>query len=216
MGRARCIPGCDPDNPALPILSSTCDDSIFRASDGRGWALRNDVDLVTGQLVMEYIGEVITGDEVDLRMEEYEGKRHTYLLKLNHEEFIDSTRCLHLEVLAFGSACIWLSYRARQGLLDVVVSRLCVCEPITLDFPTLQPQTIRLHSNDMAGARACRKSNLARFINHCCEPNCVMQKWNVGGVQRVGLFAKYSIPAGMSAPVAALGMSSMQRLSLHA
>jgi hypothetical protein len=41
---------------------------------------------------MEYIGEVITGDEVDMRMEEYEGKRHTYLLKLNHEEFIDSTR----------------------------------------------------------------------------------------------------------------------------
>ena len=106
--------------------------SIFLASNGRGWALRNDVPLVTGQLVMEYIGEVITGDEVDKRMEEYKGKRHTYLLKLNHEEFIDSTR----------------------------------------------------------------KSNLARFINHCCEPNCVMQKWNVGGVQRVGLFAKYPIPEG--------------------
>jgi hypothetical protein len=45
-----------------------------------------------GQLVMEYIGEVITGDEVDMRMKEYKGKRHTYLLKLNHEEFIDSTR----------------------------------------------------------------------------------------------------------------------------
>ena len=38
---------------------------------------------------------------------------------------------------------------------------------------------------------------MARFINHCCEPNCVMQKWNVGGVQRVGLFAKYPIPAGL-------------------
>lgn len=24
-----------------------------------------------------------------------------------------------------------------------------------------------------------------------------MQKWNVGGVQRVGLFAKYPIPAGV-------------------
>ena len=62
------------------------------ASNGRGWALRNDEPLVTGQMVMEYTGEVISGDEVDLRMSEYAGKRHTYLLKLNNEEFIDSTR----------------------------------------------------------------------------------------------------------------------------
>jgi hypothetical protein len=66
--------------------------SLFLASNGRGWALRNDHDLVTGQLVMEYVGEVITGEEVDMRMTEYKGKRHTYLLKLNTDEFIDSTR----------------------------------------------------------------------------------------------------------------------------
>lgn len=41
---------------------------------------------------MEYIGEVISGEEVDMRSKEYMGKRHTYLLKLNHDEFIDSTR----------------------------------------------------------------------------------------------------------------------------
>lgn len=66
--------------------------SIFLASNGRGWALRNDEALVTGQLVMEYVGEVISGEEVDMRSKEYMGKRHTYLLKLNHDEFIDSTR----------------------------------------------------------------------------------------------------------------------------
>lgn len=25
------------------------------------------------------------------------------------------------------------------------------------------------------------KGNLARFINHSCEPNCITQKWNVLG-----------------------------------
>ncbi|EKX45346.1 hypothetical protein GUITHDRAFT_61291, partial [Guillardia theta CCMP2712] len=106
--------------------------SIFLAKNGRGWALRNDEDLRQGQLVMEYIGEVISGEEVSRRMEEYAGKRHTYMLKLNQEEFIDSTR----------------------------------------------------------------KANLARFINHCCEPNCEMQKWYVGNKQCVALFAKYFIPSG--------------------
>jgi hypothetical protein len=28
---------------------------------------------------------------------------------------------------------------------------------------------------------ASRMSNLARFMNHSCEPNCVTQKWNVDG-----------------------------------
>jgi hypothetical protein len=76
--------------PIADVCENVC--SLFLASNGRGWALRNDHDLVTGQLVMEYVGEVITGEEVDMRMTEYKGKRHTYLLKLNTDEFIDSTR----------------------------------------------------------------------------------------------------------------------------
>jgi hypothetical protein len=62
----------------------------------------------------------------------YAGKRHTYMLKLNADEYVDST---------------------RMGCL-------------------------------------------ARFINHCCEPNCVMQRWIVGRRQVVALFAKHHIPAG--------------------
>lgn len=33
------------------------------------------------------------------------------------------------------------------------------------------------------------RGNVARFMNHSCEPNCETQKWNVNGVTRVGLFA---------------------------
>ncbi|CAH2059654.1 unnamed protein product, partial [Iphiclides podalirius] len=38
------------------------------------------------------------------------------------------------------------------------------------------------------------KGNLARFMNHCCEPNCETQKWTVLGDIRVGLFALRDIP----------------------
>lgn len=38
------------------------------------------------------------------------------------------------------------------------------------------------------------KGNLARFMNHSCEPNCETQKWVVNGLMRVGLFAITDIP----------------------
>ena len=37
------------------------------------------------------------------------------------------------------------------------------------------------------------KGNVARFINHSCNPNCVTQKWNVMGEVFVGIFAKKDI-----------------------
>ena len=38
--------------------------------------------------------------------------------------------------------------------------------------------------------------NLARFINHSCQPNCITQKWSVSNDIRVGIFATSDIPAG--------------------
>lgn len=40
------------------------------------------------------------------------------------------------------------------------------------------------------------KGNLARFMNHSCQPNCETQKWTVGGDTRVGLFAIEDVAAG--------------------
>ncbi|XP_065084451.1 nuclear receptor binding SET domain protein isoform X2 [Ochlerotatus camptorhynchus] len=40
------------------------------------------------------------------------------------------------------------------------------------------------------------KGNLARFINHSCEPNCETMLWKVGGAQAVGLFAIKDLKAG--------------------
>lgn len=39
------------------------------------------------------------------------------------------------------------------------------------------------------------KGNLARFMNHSCQPNCETQKWTVNGDTRVGLFALCDVPA---------------------
>ncbi|XP_076862293.1 histone-lysine N-methyltransferase, H3 lysine-36 specific [Brachyhypopomus gauderio] len=41
------------------------------------------------------------------------------------------------------------------------------------------------------------KGNQARFMNHCCQPNCETQKWTVNGDTRVGLFALEDVPAGV-------------------
>ena len=38
----------------------------------------------------------------------------------------------------------------------------------------------------------------ARFINHNCDPNCEIQKWNVLGCWRIGIFAKRDIAVGVS------------------
>lgn len=40
------------------------------------------------------------------------------------------------------------------------------------------------------------KGNIARFINHSCEPNCITQKWNVLGEVVVGIFAIKDIQLG--------------------
>ena len=40
------------------------------------------------------------------------------------------------------------------------------------------------------------KGNMARFINHSCDPNCETQKWNVLGETCVGIFATRDIEVG--------------------
>jgi len=43
---------------------------------------------------------------------------------------------------------------------------------------------------------ASRKGNLARFINHSCNPNCQTQKWVVRGELRIAIFASKDIEEG--------------------
>jgi serine/threonine protein kinase len=40
------------------------------------------------------------------------------------------------------------------------------------------------------------KGGKARFINHSCEPNCVVHRWKVNGILRAAIFATKNIEAG--------------------
>ncbi|XP_062078486.1 histone-lysine N-methyltransferase ASHR3 [Humulus lupulus] len=40
------------------------------------------------------------------------------------------------------------------------------------------------------------KGNSSRFLNHSCNPNCILEKWQVEGETRVGVFAARSIEVG--------------------
>ncbi|XP_039686495.1 histone-lysine N-methyltransferase ASHR3 isoform X1 [Medicago truncatula] len=40
------------------------------------------------------------------------------------------------------------------------------------------------------------KGNTSRFLNHSCDPNCVLEKWQVDGETRIGVFAGRSIEVG--------------------
>jgi len=43
---------------------------------------------------------------------------------------------------------------------------------------------------------ARKRGGLARYINHSCEPNCIVNRWKVKGILRAGIFALREIAAG--------------------
>jgi len=51
-----------------------------------------------------------------------------------------------------------------------------------------------LDSNVYLDAR--RKGSVARYINHSCSPNCVVERWKVRGILRAGIFASEDISKG--------------------
>jgi len=53
---------------------------------------------------------------------------------------------------------------------------------------------LALDSKHMIDAH--RAGSECRFVNHSCDPNCEMMKWNVKGLYRMALFAKKDILAG--------------------
>eukprot|EP01138_Halocafeteria_seosinensis_P004665 gb/GECG01004771.1/.p1 GENE.gb/GECG01004771.1/~~gb/GECG01004771.1/.p1 ORF type:complete len:1590 (+),score=252.34 gb/GECG01004771.1/:1-4770(+) len=98
---------------------------------GNGLFLCEPAD--AGDFLIEYVGEVISENEYNSRMDKYrqEKRKHFYMLQIRKQEYID----------------------------------------------------------------ACQKGNVARFINHSCEPNCRTEVWHVGKEERVGIFAIRDIRA---------------------
>jgi hypothetical protein len=43
---------------------------------------------------------------------------------------------------------------------------------------------------------ATKKGCLSRFVNHSCNPNCILQKWQIGNRHRIGLFTLRDVQPG--------------------
>lgn len=43
---------------------------------------------------------------------------------------------------------------------------------------------------------ATKKGNLARFINHCCDPNCYAKIINFGNMKKIIIYSKREIAVG--------------------
>ena len=100
---------------------------------GKGWGLVPINPIMKGDLVQEYIGEVIDTKEKERRLlewtEEHPNDTNFYVMELSPGWFVD----------------------------------------------------------------ARHEANLSRFINHSCDPNCILLKINVGGYVRNAVFAKRDI-----------------------
>jgi len=101
-------------------------------TEKKGWGVKTNRFIQPGELVIEYVGEVIDKKTWEARKKKMTRYDHMYFMALNQSEIVD----------------------------------------------------------------ASRKGNLARFINHACDPNLQVEKWYVHRIPRLGLFAKTQIAEG--------------------
>jgi SET domain-containing protein len=101
-------------------------------TDGKGWGVMSTRNIEQGELVVEYVGEVIDHDTWESRKAKLWRFDHMYFMTLNRTEIVDATE----------------------------------------------------------------RGNIARFINHSCDPNLQVEKWYVNRTPRLGLWAKRPIVAG--------------------
>ena len=50
---------------------------------------------------------------------------------------------------------------------------------------------MKVRNNEVIDAG--QKGGLMRFVNHSCDPNCIVEKWLVAGEERCGIFAQRPI-----------------------
>ena len=70
---------------------------------------------------------------------------------------------------------------------------LAVSKGYLSDVPNME-YIMRLEGDTYIDAR--HQGNYARFINHSCDPNCIVKKWKVNGITRICIFAKKAIQPG--------------------
>ena len=190
---------CDDDNCALSSLraSDHCKNRAFTDHSGgrvtapvekywydvKGWGLRATADMHEGVFVIEYLGEVINNKECKRRIVK-EDKRAARSLKrvLESSQPAQEANKHHgKHKKAKTTAAREESGEGGDGGANDGAPRsnyyfMAVEDDVILD--------------------ASSKGSIARFINHSCDANCVIQKWTVGDELRIGIFTQRKIRQG--------------------
>jgi len=147
--------------------------------DVKGWGLRATADMEAGVFVIEYLGEVINNKECKKRIDK-EDKRAERSRKraLQHDQHAKSK---NKKVKTAAGQEENSEAGGDNGGEDDGAPRsnyyfMAVVDDVILD--------------------ASSKGSIARFINHSCDANCVIQKWTVGDELRIGIFTQRKIRQG--------------------
>ncbi|KAJ0076620.1 hypothetical protein Patl1_35914 [Pistacia atlantica] len=94
---------------------------VFQTAQGKGWGLRTLEDMEKGTFVCEYVGEIVTNQELHERNEESWGEEHTYPVLLDadwaSERHLKDEEALCLDATKFGNVARFINHRCNDANL---------------------------------------------------------------------------------------------------
>ncbi|KAF6168842.1 hypothetical protein GIB67_041726 [Kingdonia uniflora] len=119
---------CPLERPKKEDLPEPCNGHlVFLTSEGKGWGLRTLEDLPKGTFVCEYVGEVLTNNELHERNRLSNGKtRHTYPVLLDadwgSEGVLKDEEALCLDATVYGNVARFINHRCfDSNMVEVPV-----------------------------------------------------------------------------------------------
>lgn len=112
------------------ILRS-CSLEVFTAGNGKGYGLRTNFPISKGSFVIEYVGEVLTMSEVELRRKKH-GEEGNYVLTLNeflvrrneqNQEKTGIVESIHIDAREIGNSSRFINHSCDPNLELCAVRR---------------------------------------------------------------------------------------------
>ncbi|KAI6652387.1 hypothetical protein LOD99_7401 [Oopsacas minuta] len=86
---------------------------LFTTVNGKGWGVKTEFAIESGRFVMEYLGEVITSREAELRGKYYDNEGATYLFDL---DFNDVDNVYTIDAKNFGNISHFVNHSCEPNL----------------------------------------------------------------------------------------------------